>query len=97
MNFYKPERQFLDKSGKLLYNHGNICGYGGIGRHARFRFLCFGVQVQVLLSAPEKSDDLREEVVAFFVFAFIHFYRFKKTGSFSVRKRVGLVLACILL
>ena len=30
-----------------------ICGYGGIGRHARFRFWCESVQVQVLLSAPD--------------------------------------------
>ena len=28
-----------------------ICGYGGIGRHARFRFWSARVQVQVLLSA----------------------------------------------
>ena len=29
-----------------------ICGYGGIGRHAGFRFLWETVQVRVLLSAP---------------------------------------------
>lgn len=28
-----------------------ICGYGGIGRHDRFRFYSERVQVQVLLSA----------------------------------------------
>ena len=27
-------------------------GYGGIGRHARFRFWCESVQVQVLLPVP---------------------------------------------
>ena len=36
-----------------------FCGYGGIGRHARFRFWCASVQVQVLLSAfySERSLD----------------------------------------
>ena len=29
-------------------------GYGGIGRHARFRFWWATVQVQVLLPAPER-------------------------------------------
>ena len=29
-----------------------ICGRGGTGRHARFRFLYFGVKVRVLSSAP---------------------------------------------
>ena len=29
-----------------------ICGCGGTGRHARFRFLCSGVKVRVLSSAP---------------------------------------------
>ena len=29
-----------------------IRGRGGIGRHARFRFLCSGVKVRVLSSAP---------------------------------------------
>ncbi len=34
-----------------------ICGYGGIGRHARFRFWCESVQVQVLLSALGKYNS----------------------------------------
>ena len=38
--------------GKLCYNSEDLCGCGGIGRHARFRFLCESVQVQVLSSAP---------------------------------------------
>ena len=33
-----------------------LCGYGGIGRHARFRFWCASVQVQVLLSALFKAS-----------------------------------------
>ena len=33
------------------YYNSERCGYGGIGRHARFRFWCASVQVQVLLSA----------------------------------------------
>ena len=33
----------------------NICGYGGIGRRAGFRFRWATVQVQILLSAPEKG------------------------------------------
>ena len=32
-----------------------MCGYGGIGRHARFRILWETVQVQVLLPAPYKT------------------------------------------
>ena len=31
-----------------------ICGYGGIGRRARFRILCSFVQVRPLLPAPNK-------------------------------------------
>ena len=34
-----------------------ICGYGGIGRHAGFRFPWETVQVQVLLPAPERDSD----------------------------------------
>ena len=32
-----------------------ICGYGGIGRHAGFRFLWATVQVQALLPAPKNA------------------------------------------
>ena len=42
MTFARPDDN-IDKAG----------GYGGIGRHARFRFWFARVQVQVLLSAPE--------------------------------------------
>ena len=31
------------------------CGRGETGRHDRFRFYCFGVQVQVLSSAPKQN------------------------------------------
>ena len=34
-----------------------ICGRGGTGRHARFRFLCLGVKVRVLSSAPPNPSD----------------------------------------
>ena len=33
-----------------------LCGYGGIGRHAGFRFLWETVQVRVLLSAPFRKS-----------------------------------------
>lgn len=36
----------------MLIYQSQICGYGGIGRHARFRILWETVQVQVLLPAP---------------------------------------------
>ena len=40
-----------------------ICGRGGIGRHARFRFLYFGVKVRVLSSAPQS----RQQTAGFFI------------------------------
>ena len=36
-----------------------ICGYGGIGRHAGFRFPWETVQVQVLLPAPRQNKAAR--------------------------------------
>ena len=42
-----------------------LCGYGGIGRHARFRFWCASVQVQVLLSALFKGFGVY--IGAFFI------------------------------
>lgn len=36
----------------MLIYQSQLCGYGGIGRHARFRILWETVQVQVLLPAP---------------------------------------------
>ena len=43
----------LNVSRAFLLNN-EYCGYGGIGRHARFRFWCASVQVQVLLSASKR-------------------------------------------
>ncbi|KLU68254.1 MAG: hypothetical protein RHS_5935 [Robinsoniella sp. RHS] len=50
-----------------------ICGYGGIGRRARFRFWWETVQVQVLLSAgygicENTVDSLCLEGLAVFLF-----------------------------
>ena len=42
-DFFRRKRSFL------------LSGYGGIGRHARFRFWCASVQVQVLLPALLKN------------------------------------------
>lgn len=39
----------------MLIYQSQICGYGGIGRHARFRILWETVQVQVLLPAPSRG------------------------------------------
>ena len=39
----------------LKYHQPPVRGYGGIGRHARFRFWWATVQVQVLLPAPKKK------------------------------------------
>ncbi len=39
------------------------CGYGGIGRHARFRILWETVQVQVLLPAPMTEDAVNASSV----------------------------------
>ena len=36
----------------------SICGYGGIGRHARFRIWWLSVQVQLLLSAPMWNSNV---------------------------------------
>ena len=44
----------LNVSRAFLLNN-EYCGYGGIGRHARFRFWCASVQVQILLSAYKKG------------------------------------------
>lgn len=38
---------------------GCLCGYGGIGRHARFRFWWATVQVRLLLSAPGRRFFMR--------------------------------------
>ena len=40
----------MHKENKLSKN--KICGYGGIGRRAGFRFQWETVQVQLLLAAP---------------------------------------------
>lgn len=40
----------------MLIYQSQICGYGGIGRHARFRILWETVQVQVLLPAPDNDN-----------------------------------------
>ena len=55
-----------------------ICGHGGIGRRARFRFWWETVQVQVLL--PVLFLGLPETVVLFFMFPTLHRVHF---GSFS--------------
>ena len=35
-----------------------ICDYGGIGRRARLRIWCLGVEVRVLLVAPTKTSNI---------------------------------------
>ena len=55
-----------------------ICGHGGIGRRARFRFWWETVQVQVLL--PVLFWGLPETVVLFSMFPTLHRVHF---GSFS--------------
>ncbi len=41
-----------------MFEKNIICGYGGIGRRARFRFWWETVQVQVLLSAVKERLNL---------------------------------------
>ncbi len=43
-----------------------ICGRGGIGRHARFRFWCSRVKVRVLSSAPQKPSEMTKSSLAAF-------------------------------
>ena len=40
-----------------------MCGYGGIGRHAGFRFQWATVQVQVLLPAPKRRESERDSLL----------------------------------
>ena len=57
----------------------DLCGYGGIGRRARFRFWWETVQVQVLLSAGSrtgKKEDASFETSSFSV----HVYGVSATG-----------------
>ena len=39
-----------------MFAAARVCGYGGIGRRARFRFWWETVQVQILLSAPDNDN-----------------------------------------
>ena len=72
----------------------DLCGCGGIGRRARFRFWWETVQVQVLLTA-EKRPLLFQRVVVFFVItiielAYMHKEMFKigiQTSEFVACKR----------
>ena len=48
--YNQSARRFLDILPPASYLI-NTCGYGGIGRHARFRILCESVQVRALLPA----------------------------------------------
>ncbi len=48
-----------------------LCGYGGIGRRAGFRFLWATVQVQLLLSAPIKKED------SYLAVLFLNWYEFR--------------------
>ena len=50
----RPCRKFDNKG--IYYYNVPVCGYGGIGRRARFRFWWETVQVQVLLSASSYVD-----------------------------------------
>lgn len=67
-----------------------VCGCGGIGRHDRFRFYCFGVQVQVLSSAPKRKNDavsrgLKLRHFCCFIYLssnFSHFYIYGADGHF---------------
>ena len=47
-----PVRAHCFNKGGLQYN---LCGYGGIGRRAGFRFQWETVQVQILLSAGKEK------------------------------------------
>ena len=56
--FHPKRRKTLAFLFILWYNqlYHKICGYGGIGRRAGFRFQFERVEVQVLLTAPNKKD-----------------------------------------
>ncbi len=43
------------KQNKISYTIDAMCGYGGIGRRAGFRFQWETVQVQVLLATPNAN------------------------------------------
>lgn len=52
----------------MLIYQSQLCGYGGIGRHAGFRFLWATVQVRPLLPAPKSTTA---ETVVLFSFLFL--------------------------
>lgn len=61
----------------LGYNSDVSRGYGGIGRHAGFRFRWETVQVRVLLAAPDRHDPNRIFPVGDGFGLFVCFKRFE--------------------
>ena len=58
----KPSRY---NNGRDSIAYAASCGYGGIGRRARFRFWWETVQVQVLLPAVEQEKSGRQDLNLF--------------------------------